>query len=669
MNAIGIKFNYESPQDKGKTITISIEADVDVDEKLTYKYILGYEGKWNTLCDYTSKNSINWTPDVNGKYLIMVQAKKEGSKKTFDYIVKQEYIIGKMNDKLISGIYLDKEIFSIGEKLSVTVETNSNPVVFRYWLKDENGCQLVKDFSADNFLSISCKKPGKKQIVVECKKINSQKNFDDSGKVQFQVEEIKKVEIKNFKCLSNEMLVDSELVFQVEANYEDTRMILYRFVKIDSEGNTECLQEYSTKKMVYFAESKPGIYKILCLAKDMYSVKEYDDRAVINYKIRPYNSIIIKNLMTDLSSPQNTDTNVEIKALVTGGKNLLYRYIIDGNFSEDSLYIKNSTYIWQTKNPGSYKITLWVKDASYDGNYEERTDIKFEVDDTSFESVKITDVTINKNGRILLGEPVDVKAFAQGGTQLYYSFTTKKDNKIVDKIDYSPNDSMTFVPKDVGAYEMEILSKDKYSKRIYDSHYIVFFEVSEYLPAIIDYILVPPRDNYIIGEKININVIITNTKENLLKYILYINNHKVEETAYIENKKYALIPQYEGKYSVEVYAKNKNSRDRFDCKRKINIDVKEALPVTNTKIKANKVDVRRSEPVMFMVDNEGGNSVMYEFYVMENEEWNVVQKYSRKDNYSFIPFIPGNYKILALCKNQYSINFYDDYDIMEFEVK
>ena len=59
----------------------------------------------------------------------------------------------------------------------------------------------------------------------------------------------------------------------------------------------------------------------------------------------------------------------------------------------------------------------------------------------------------------------------------------------------------------------------------------------------------------------------------------------------------------------------------------------------------------------------------YEFYLMENNEWRKVQAYSRKHYYSFIPFIQGKYKILALAKSYYKNVNYEDYDEITFYVK
>ena len=75
-----------------------------------------------------------------------------------------------------------------------------------------------------------------------------------------------------------------------------------------------------------------------------------------------------------------------------------------------------------------------------------------------------------------------------------------------------------------------------------------------------------------------------------------------------------------------------------------------------------------NEAITFVTQNQGGKDVVYEFYLMEKGDWNLVQKFSRKNDYTFMPFTKGIYKMLVLSKSFYKSISYEDYDIMEIEV-
>ncbi|NLZ47952.1 MAG: triple tyrosine motif-containing protein [Clostridiales bacterium] len=664
-----MEINFSIPSPTAKNNAIKVYVDKFNEEKLLYKFIIGCDGIWDTIEDFTEKNYTIWTPNKDGKYIVMVQAKKMDSTKPFDYVARTDYIIGEVETKLINQVSLNNNQLKVGDKLHVSVESSVAPVVYKYWICSGDNWELIKDYSADNTLSITVKTAGKHQLLVECKMLDSKNNYDDFYKVDFNVDTVQPLEIKDFKCLSTELLAYKDLIFQVDAQYEDNRMILYKFIKIDANGKAEVIQDYSTKRIVSYVERKAGDYKILCLAKDMYSQNQYDDRALIAYTVKPYKEIKIISFTSDLISPQIVDSDIELRAVVDGGRKLLYRYIIDGNYSEDSDYIKEDHYTWKPQKAGKYKITLWVKDESFKGKFEESAEMEFLIDEVSNNEVKIKEVIMNKEENFVRGENIHVSVMATGGSDLRYAFKVLKEEKEIEWVDYSTCNWVNFTPEGIGSYTMEIMVKDKYSKQKYDCHEIKHLEVMEFIPAEIDYVLMPSKEIYMVGDKIKFDIITQRTNETLIKYVLKINKHTVEETDYIEDKSYLLEPRCRGEYILEIMAKDKASDQFFDSKKVIRLYIKDAVPVANTKILRDKVKLKVNEGTVFTVKADGGRDLHYEFYLMEQGQWNLVQKYSKINYYSFMPYKQGTYKLLALVKSFYNENSYEDYDMVEFKVE
>lgn len=664
-----IVLNFEAQNSKENDTSINIIVQEKPEDKLLYKFILGLDGTWETLRDYSELMSVIWTPKKEGTYTVMVQAKRANTTKAFDYVTKVEYVVGLKDEKLIKDIYLEEEQLTIGDKLNLTVQANKMPVVFRYWIKERGIWELIRDYSADNNLIWSIKDSGEQEILVECKALDSKNKFDDSKSIKFKVQPIKKLEITDFKCLITDLYVGNELVFQVEAIQDDKRMILYKFIKINEEGISTCIQDYSTKRMVNFIENKGGEYKLLCLAKDMYSQKEYDDRAIFNYKIKAYKDIAISSFTSDLSSPQICNTPVTLKAIVSGGKELLYRFKIDGNQSEDSGFIRSNTYTWNTKKSGEYKIEVFVKDVTFNGAFEATSTMDFKVEEFCNDPIVINNVVLDKGSKLIKGEVLNIRAIASGGTELRYSFIEKKDGKEIYCINYGTCDWVEFTQNEKGTYELEVRVKDKYSKREYDSHSILYIDVVDFMPAVIEQILLPAKDHYIVGDKIISSIIAQNTSKVLFKYVLSINGHKVEETDYLKASKYEFTPKCSGFYILEVFAKNEESDKEFDSKRDVRFNICEALPITDTKIQCDKTKLLINEAISFTASLEGGSEVLYQFYLMEKGDWILMQDYSRKNEFTFIPFSAGKYKLLVLCKSRYKKCAYEDYSILEFTVE
>ena len=667
MNEFEVNFNRESPQKINDEIVMSIGNKIE--ENLSYKYCVGLNGKWTTLKEFSKETQATWKPTENGIYTIIVQAKREDEQKSFNYLGKVDYVIGEIEENIIKAVTLDKRELTVGEKIEAKVEVVRKGVLFRYGIVENGKWRLLKDYSAEDMITWTVTKIGKQEVIVQCKLIDSKEKFDDTKSVEFNVLPIKNMQIKNFKCLTEELFTGNEITFQVEAEHDDSRLILYKFIKIDSKGAAECIQNYSTKRIVSYIENDFGDFKLLCLVKDMYSPNKYDDRAVILYNIKKYKTIAIKSFTSDVTSPQTLGNDINFKALAEGGKKLLYRFIIDGNSSEDSGYIRNNNFNWKTKTAGTYKITLFVKDASFEESYEDKAHMEFIIDEENRDPVVIKEVIKDTKTKILKGETINIKVVAEGGIELRYSFIVKSEDKEIEKIDYGPCEWVNYTPEKAGSYEVEIRVKDKFSTKEYDSSSTVYVEAFDYIPANIDYVLVPSNEYYMIGDKIELTVVCENTKDTLNKYMLKINNRKVEETNYVQASQYVINPKCAGIYNIDIFAKNKKSDKDFDCKKTVRFVIHESLPVTNTVIECDRIKPKVNEGINFNVSSEGGKEVIYEFYLMEQSEWNLVQKYSRKNFYTFIPFTKGSYKLLVLSKSQINKSSYEDYAILGFDVE
>ena len=455
----------------------------------------------------------------------------------------------------------------------------------------------------------------------------------------------------------------------MEANFEDERTALYKFVKISPDGSRTCIQDFSSSRIVTFKEFKEGRYKLLCLIRDMYSNKEFDDRAVMVYDIKPYEPLQLRSFTTDLSSPQEKGEVIEIKAVIDGGSDILYRFKIDGEISEDTGYTRNSTLKWNAKKEGNYRITLWAKDESFIGDYEIESKLDYKIEKKVKKPVKITELIFDRDKTPLINEVIKLRVSAEGGTDLKYSFLILKDGKTIESIDFGSNNWVEFIPSEKGNYQLDVRVKDKYSTKEYDVHTVLNFKVREYAEGKIDHILVPAKEYFLVGDDIDIEVIVQNTRQVKVKYVTKVNGQVVEETDYVKNKRFKVTQKCPGKYTIDIFARNIKCKEGFDSRREVRFYVSEALPITDTKISTSDKVFKINEEINFSTKCEGGSRVCYEYYIMVNGNWSLVQKYSRKSYYSFRPYVPGKYKVLVLTKSYYKKCAYEDYDTFEFKVE
>ena len=675
VNELEVNFSLVSPQDKDIPIDIEVS---ELEEDMIYRFCVGINGVWHTIQDFSTRRQITWTPSEYGSYIVMVQAKKILSKKAFDYITRVNYIIGKNfdDDKLIKSITLNKESYIVGDKLCLTVDSIYSPSLYKFWINGPYGWELIKNYTSDEKLVLTMNEVGEKEILVQCKRQESENNFDDFSTVKFCVYENTKIEITSLRSLSKNLVSGEELMFQCDVNNEENKTLLYKFVVIDEGGNVDVVQDYSTKSVVSFVSNDIGKFKLLVLVKDIYSINNYDDRAVILYEIKSYNEIRVIDFSADLSSPHYTGHSVVFNVQVEGGKNLMFKYVIKGpsldeeDFIEESGYIRENFYQWVPKISGEYTATVYIKDESNTQGYDISKEFNFEVLPYVSQVVKILDVQIDSYEKHVKNKPIGFIVNAEGGLKLQYSFVITKENREIGIVEYSDKNFLTFVPQESGYYEFEVKVKDEFSVQAYDASTILHLKVWDYYPAKIDYILYRIQECYMIGEPIIFSVIAQNTKNILFKYNLFLDGSMIEEVDFKNDSSFEYTPIVKGKYTLKVMAKNKDSNVEYDTKKEVHVYVQDILPVHDTKIicEVSEDSLLVNNSVFFMVENKGGKDVGYEFYLMEQGQWRRVQRYSRKNTYSFIPFKAGNYKLLALTKSQHRNCSYEDYGIYEFKI-
>ena len=187
------------------------------------------------------------------------------------------------------------------------------------------------------------------------------------------------------------------------------------------------------------------------------------------------------------------------------------------------------------------------KDKSFKGECEEKRIIKFTIDKKADKPVKLVDIVVDNENKILVGQPVNIKVLAEGGVKLKYSFIIYCNEKEKEVVPFGYSNWLNFTPDEKGEYKVEIKVKDKYTTKEYDSHTILYLKAKEYIPGEIDYVLLPNKNNYLIDDIIDTEVIVQNTKNVLIRYVTKINGYEVEDTGFINNKKLQI-----NKYNSEL---------------------------------------------------------------------------------------------------------------------
>ena len=156
--------------------------------------------------------------------------------------------------------------------------------------------------------------------------------------------------------------------------------------------------------MMYFIKRVNQEITSIMSCKSILSNKEYDDRAILIYNVKPYREVKINSFLASFNSPQASETEIKFNSEVQGGNSLQYKYKVKGPIGEDTGYTDNNEFIWIPIEAGEYEIILYVKDVGCKGEYEATKKIAFTIEEKGKKPVKILDVVVDKEKKIIVGD-------------------------------------------------------------------------------------------------------------------------------------------------------------------------------------------------------------------------------------------------------------------------
>jgi SpoIID/LytB domain protein len=100
--------------------------------------------------------------------------------------------------------------------------------------------------------------------------------------------------------------------------------------------------------------------------------------------------------------------------------------------------------------------------------------------------------------------------------------------------------------------------------------------------------------------------------------------------------------------------------------------VKESYNYPTVNMNAVTADVQSPQspntPITISADAAGGYDKVYRFWVQDGAEWKIVQDYSTKSTFTWLPKEGGDYKFSVHVKDKYSSKEYDAYDSLEYRI-
>ena len=228
--------------------------------------------------------------------------------------------------------------------------------------------------------------------------------------------------------------------------------------KLSTATNWTTVADYSANGAAVFTPTTEGKYDLRIIAKD----------ALGKTSSKTFTATVtgvLANTSTLSADSIKVGEKVTVKASATGGKgSYTYAYysreFSQKNWTTISGYSSTATATFAPQTAGYYQICVKVKDD--EGTVaKEYYNVVVNADQPVAEELKNTSVV--EPSQITLGERVNIKASAQGGTAPYtYAVLYKKktDTKWTTKQNFTQNTTVEFKPENAVEYDVCIKVKD-----------------------------------------------------------------------------------------------------------------------------------------------------------------------------------------------------------------
>ena len=280
--------DLESPQEKGKTIKLTVNAQGG-SGKIEYCFVEKINDDYKEIKAYSETNTVLWQPQYVGTYTIYAVAKDStGSMK----ISSMDYKIQEIEIPIITSFTADKASPQVsGTKINLTAEANgSGTLQYKFLIRDDKGnWYVIRNYGASNTVVWTTGATGNKTLYVDVK--------DSTGNVVrkemiYKVTEKSTLTVSSFTAdKASPQATGTKVTLKAEASGSGT--LQYKFLIRDDKGNWYVIKDYGASNTVAWTTGATG-------NKTLYvDVKDSNGKVVrkeMSYKvIKPEFTVTFKN--------------------------------------------------------------------------------------------------------------------------------------------------------------------------------------------------------------------------------------------------------------------------------------------------------------------------------------------------------------------------------------
>ena len=465
------------------TYTITANALNASDALYKFTAVNRATGQHTVIQNYSQKNTATWTPSSYGSYQIKAYIKRSSSPYEYDAYTTYNVTFEKEQeqpeeiDTTIDSITLDKTDVYAGKPFTATAKaTSQNKPLYKFWLGEQssNGnwsWKVIQNYSDKNSVTYSISKPGNYRISVYVKDSASNKDPEELKQCDVCVKDLATT-IESISVDKTQVYTGKPFIVTAKATSQHKPLYKFWVGEQNSNGNWswKVIKNYSEQNSVTYSISKPGHYRISVYVKDSASKK--DPEAIKQCDVH------VGNFPTTIESISLSKTDVydgvpfTATAKALSQNKTLYMFWIgeqspNGNWVWTPIqnYSEKNTVTYTINEPGSYRLSVYVKDSASNKSVEELK----QCDVTVKNIANINSFTVNKTV-VHAGDAFTATAKAVSLNTPLYKFwigeQSSNGNWVWKSIrNYSEKNTVTYTIYKPGNYRLSVYVKDPASNK------------------------------------------------------------------------------------------------------------------------------------------------------------------------------------------------------------
>lgn len=438
-------------QELGEAVKISAKVS-NSNSKLQYKFVWMKDdwADWGVIREFSSNNTVEWTPDEVGEYTIIADV-KDGTvteHANMQIIVEStKWEFKEIKTSLASPQRVGREI-----KITPVIEGNKSSLRYKFVWQKNNWSEwgVLQEYSTNDTYMWTPEKAGTYTLIMN---VTDKKNETQTMSITYKVVD-KDWKYENVVA-DNAQVPTGQKVTIKPLISGNTDGLIYKYVwRNENWSEWGVVQEFSYDNEIEWSSEKPGTYYIHVDVKE--DTGRNLETQIVKIKVLQ-GSWTIQGINSSPQSPQCANTKINLSANVLGNTTgLQYKFVWQkddwakwGVIQELS---NANSVVWIPKENGTYKLYLDVKDRS--GQTQ-----------TFVGTYVVADWIINVNpasgGKA--GSKINISVDAVGGkNNLQYKFVWMKNNWADWGVlqNMSSSNSVVWTPKSKGTYSIYIDIKD-----------------------------------------------------------------------------------------------------------------------------------------------------------------------------------------------------------------